>query len=144
MKKRAIHRNQPLPAHHQTPEGAQPGKGALDYKSATVAPELATVLQPWLGAIPPVRANQIDAALPLQSLSQRVTVVVLVGDQLDLRRRGGSKCASQRNTLAVYHHHPLSSLALFGLADAGPRFFAGAKLPSAKVSCHCKYCCSSS
>src|SRR5512136_1837623 len=81
MKKRAIYRNLPLPAHHQASEGAQPSKGALDYISAAVAPELATVLQLWFCAISPMRTNQIDAALLLQPLAKRVTVVGLVGDQ---------------------------------------------------------------
>src|SRR5512138_1299237 len=169
MKKRAIHRNQPIIAHHQAPEAAQPGKGALDFIPTAVAPELATVLQLWLGAIPPMRTNQVDATLPLQPLAKRVTVIALISDQprhalagstppyarhlhlvqrgfdqFDFRGRGRSKCASQRNTLAVDHHHPLCSFALFGLADAQPPFFAGAKLPSAKTSSHIKYCCRSS
>ena len=41
---------------------------------------------------------------------------------------------SQRNTLAVDHHHPLRSLAAFGLSDVLAPFFAGAKLPSANAS----------
>jgi hypothetical protein len=41
---------------------------------------------------------------------------------------------SQRNTLAVDHHHPLRSFAPFGLSDAFTPFFAGAKLPSANAS----------
>jgi hypothetical protein len=36
--------------------------------------------------------------------------------------------------LAVDHHHPLRTLAPFGLPDAGPPCFAGATLPSATVS----------
>jgi hypothetical protein len=36
--------------------------------------------------------------------------------------------------LAVDHHHPLCAFAPFGFPDAGPPFFAGAKLPSAKAS----------
>ena len=74
MNKRAIHRNQPIVAHHQAPEAPQPGKGALDFIPATVAPELATVLQLWYRAIPPMRTNQIDAEF-LQPLSQRVTII---------------------------------------------------------------------
>jgi hypothetical protein len=31
MKKRAIDRNQPIPAHHQTPKIPQPSKGALNF-----------------------------------------------------------------------------------------------------------------
>jgi hypothetical protein len=36
--------------------------------------------------------------------------------------------------VAVDHHHPLRAFAPLGFADAGPPFFAGAKLPSAKAS----------
>jgi hypothetical protein len=41
---------------------------------------------------------------------------------------------SQRNTLAVDHHHPLRALAPFGWADAFAPFFAGAKEPSTNAS----------
>src|SRR6185437_3874422 len=37
---------------------------------------------------------------------------------------------SQRNTLAVDHHHPLRALAPLGFSDFRTPFFAGAKLPS--------------
>ena len=55
--------------------------------------------------------------------------------ELDLRGRCRGKGASNRNTLAVDHHHPLRSFAPFGRANKGPPFFAGAKLPSIKASC---------
>jgi hypothetical protein len=42
--------------------------------------------------------------------------------------------ASQRNTLAVDHHHPLRPLAPLGLSDGVAPFLAGAKLPSRKLS----------
>jgi hypothetical protein len=41
---------------------------------------------------------------------------------------------SQRNTLAVCHHHKLRTLSAFGLTDACAPFFAGENVPSAKVS----------
>ena len=115
-----------------------------------------------------MRADQLNLS-GLQPLSQPITVVGLVGDQprhplagptprparhlhllkgffdqFDFRRRGRSKCASKRNTLAVDHHHPLRTLAALGLPDTGPPFFAGAKLPSAKVSFQSRYWRSSS
>jgi hypothetical protein len=37
---------------------------------------------------------------------------------------------SQRNTLAVDHHHPLGALTPLGFSDFRAPFFAGAKLPS--------------
>jgi hypothetical protein len=102
----------------------------------------------WISAIPPMRANQFDAAVLLQRLLQRVTVISLAHAQLphslagstsvpprrphlvvsgfvqlDLRRRGRSKCTSRRNSLVADHHHPPCSFALLGLADAGTPFF---------------------
>jgi hypothetical protein len=40
------------------------------------------------------------------------------------------KLLSQRNTLAVDHHHPLRALAPLGFSDSRAPFLAGAKLPS--------------
>jgi hypothetical protein len=51
---------------------------------------------------------------------------------------------SQRNTFAVDHHHPLRSLAAFGLSDAFAPFFAGAKLPSMNASLQSSWAFSSS
>ena len=50
------------------------------------------------------------------------------------RWRGRFKDASQRNTLAIDHHHPLRSLTPLGLTDSCTPFFAGTKLPSMNVS----------
>jgi hypothetical protein len=108
--------------------------------------------------ITPVWANQLDASL-LEPLSQRVAIITLVGNeafrilsrtasafscnsnvfyrlfqQRDLRWGRRVQVVSQRNTLAVDHHHPLRSLAAFGLSDALAPFFAGAKLPSTNAS----------
>jgi hypothetical protein len=52
----------------------------------------------------------------------------------DLQARRG-KDASERNTLAVDHHHPLRSFAQFGRANKVFPFFAGAKLQWMKASC---------
>jgi hypothetical protein len=58
-------------------------------------------------------------------------------DQFDLRRGRRVKVVSQRNTLAVDHHHPLRPLAPLGFSDSTAPFFAGAKLPSRNDSLHC-------
>jgi hypothetical protein len=55
--------------------------------------------------------------------------------EFDFCGRCRGKGASNRNTLAVDHHHPLRSFAPFGRPNSGPPFFAGAKLPSIKASC---------
>ena len=63
--------------------------------------------------------------------------------QLYFGGRCGGKLASQRNTFAVDHHHPLRSLAAFGFTDALAPFFAGAKLPSTKTSSQSNKDCAS-
>lgn len=168
MEKRAIHRNQAIPAHYQSPEISQPGESAFDFPPPTVPPQLSAILKLGFFPIATMRTNQLNL-LCLQALSQRITVIGLVGDQpfhslsgtssapardfhllkgffdqLHFRWRGRSKCASKRNTLAVDHHHPLRTFATLGFADCKPPFFAGAKLPSAKVSSQSRYCRSSS
>lgn len=98
--------------------------------------------------------QQVDPAFP-ESLSQRVAVVRLIADhsfragprpprpflgdfdlldrrfgEPDLCRRSRVGIASQRNTLAIDHHHKLRSFSPFGFPDSRAPFFAGEKLPS--------------
>jgi len=54
----------------------------------------------------------------------------------DFRRGCRVKVVSQRNTLAVDHHHPLRSFAPLGFSDSRAPFLAGAKLPSGIDSLH--------
>lgn len=142
---------------HQSSEVSNPGDAAFHLPAALVSPQFSSVLRRRLHAVRLVRTNQIDTS-PSQAFAQRIRVGRLVVDQsfgifswsatssrhrhflqcrFDQRRlvraRGG-KLNSQRKTLAACHHHPLRTLSAFGLADAGAPFFAGAKLPSAKVS----------
>src|SRR5262245_6157371 len=63
--------------------------------------------------------------------------------QLYFGGRCGGNLASQRNTLAVDHHHPLCALATLGFANPGAPFLPGAKLPSMKHSVQSKVACSS-
>jgi len=155
MKESMIDREGAIIAHHQPPEVSQPGDSALDDPAPSVPPQGASVLRGWPYPIPLVRADQLDAALP-QALSQRIAVVGFVGNNAhrllprsactvappyaDGRQRGlrepdfcrgcRVKLVSQRNTLAVDHHHPLRPLATLGFSDSAAPFFAGAKLPS--------------
>ena len=137
---------------------SQPRKGALHLPAFAVAPQLAPVLERGSPPIPAMRANQLAAASP-QLPPHPVAVVGFVGDhppqpalgpppasarhahrrqrtrqQFHFRRRSRLQELSQRNTLAVDHHHPLRALAPLGFADARAPFFAGAKLPSTKLS----------
>jgi len=153
--------------HDEPAEVGDPGDAPFHFPAMFVAAQLAPVLRGWLATVGFVWTNQIDAASG-QSFSQRIGVGGLVVNQprgifprpaagsgdrhtlqggLDQRRfvRGRrGKLNSQRNTLAACHHHPLRTLSTFGFANAVAPFFAGAKLPSAKVSSQSRRPCSSS
>jgi hypothetical protein len=158
VKERTINHNIVIPANDQAAIIAQPGERPLNLPSPPIPSQLATVMITPTFIVTAVRANQFDAATR-QSLSIRIAVIRLVGDdasglfsrsasaiprhgdliyrffeQRDFRRGCRVQVVSQRNTLAVDHHHPLRSLAAFGRSDASAPFFAGAKLPSAKAS----------
>jgi len=168
MKKRSVHRQIAVPAYNQPAEVSQPGNGSFHLPALSVAPQFPTVLRLRAFPVPPVRGDQLNA-FAAQEVSQRVAVAGFVGNEplrtllrtsgaasrngyrlkrsLDERGfcgRGRMKGASQRNTLAVDHHHPLRPLTPLRPADRRPPFFAGAKLPSAKASCQSRTPASSS
>ena len=143
--------------NQQAPEVAQPGKRALDFPTFAIAPQFASVVERGSRTILPMRHDQQDAALQ-QSPAQTVAVVSSIGNhpqrscartpsplghrnpfqralgQRHFRRAGRGQLASQRNTRAVDHHHPLRAFAAFGFANADAPFLAGAKLASRKLS----------
>ena len=158
MKETAIDLNMTVPAHHQATKIAHPGKRPFNLPTALVTAQLATVLQRGSLAVSAMWTNQINAPRP-QALAKGVSIRRLVIDetrgllswpttattphrhprqcpldQVDFRCGRRFQEVSQRNTLAVCHHHPLRTFALLGEADTRPPFLAGAKLPSAKVS----------
>src|SRR5437879_2144535 len=162
MKKCGVNRERAVITHNQVAEVAEPGEGALDFPAPSVAPQRSSVLGHRFAPIPAVRRDQFNPAHS-QPLSQRIAVVTTIGDQaqrfLPRPPRAGSaayadrrerrfreprfvrgcrtKVLSQRNTLAVDHHHPLRALAPLGFSDSSAPFLAGAKLPSRKDSLHC-------
>jgi hypothetical protein len=158
MEEGVIHQQGTVVADDQPAEISQPRKGAFDFPTLAVAAQRATILRWRLAAVAAVRTDQLDA-LSLQLGSQRVAVVGPVGDealrfalgtttprawdadlcqgfgdQLHFCWRRAVQVVSQRNTLAVDHHHPLRALAALGFADSVAPFLAGAKLPSIKLS----------
>ena len=161
MKEGLVNGKRAVIAYHQSAVVAEPSDGALHDPSSPTAAQRATVLRRRFASILPMRDDQLDAARR-QLLAQRVAIVAPVGDQaarllpgtagamatpyadrlqrrldeLDLRRGGRVKVVSQRNTLAVDHHHPLRPLAPLGFPDSAAPFFARAKLPSRKDSLH--------
>jgi len=142
-------------ANDQATKVAEPGEGAFHLPATPIAAQSPTVLGTRLAAVPAVRCDQLDSSCR-QPLAQRIAVVSAIGDHpqrflawsaaatppghVDRRERlfrepdfvGGRrvKLLSQRNTLAVDHHHPLRALAPLGFSDFRAPFFAGAKLPS--------------
>jgi hypothetical protein len=154
MEKGAIHFDVMVIANEQSPEVAKPGEGAFDFSAVTVTSEGAAVVEGSLASAFAMRTNQQDA-LGQQAAAQRIAVVGPVGDdpqgtllrsapaaarngdlferalrQRHFPRTGRDQLASQRNTLAVDHHHPLRAFAALGFADAIAPFLAGTKLPS--------------
>lgn len=147
-----------IPADNKTAEISQPRKRSLNLIPSFISPHLTSIVIFLPFVIAPIRANQFET-LASQTFAKRVTIIALISNQtFGIFTRSASAMArhsdivqrffeqrnfargrrvqvvSQRNTLAVDHHHPLRSLAAFGLSDAFAPFFAGAKLPSAKAS----------
>src|SRR5467141_4777453 len=162
MKEGAIDCERAIVTHHQATEVAEPGVSACDDPTPLVTSQGATILRRRFLPVRAMRDNQFDAS-SCQPLTQRITVVGLVGDhphgllsrptrtmtptyadrrkrgfrEPDFRRGGRVKVVSQRKTAAVDHHHPLRALAPLGFSDSSAPFLAGAKLPSKKDSLHC-------
>ncbi len=140
-------------------EPTEPRESTLHNISSLVAPQFSSVLERGFRSIFPVRGNQFDASF-FQPISQLVAVGGFVIDQPSgflsrspafsrnrhfaqrlfnerhLVGRGRFEENSQRKTLTVDHHHPLCAFPPLGFADGSAPFFAGAKLPSAKLSLH--------
>ena len=158
MKERIINSNITIPADDQSAIIAQPREGSLHLVAAFISSHLSAIIVLLFLIVAAVRTDQFDTFLS-QPFSKWIAVISLVGnqptgisfgtssagtrhgdivyrffEQRDFARGCAVQVVSQRNTLAVDHHHPLRSLAAFGLSDAFAPFLAGAKLPSANVS----------
>jgi len=154
MEEGSIHGDLVIIANQQSPEVAQPGKGAFDFPTVAVAAQCASIVERRFAASAAMRTDKQYSPVE-KPLAQRVAVVGPVGNhsqwsfpgasssttrhrdaiqrafgQCHFPRAGRDQLASQRNTLAVDHHHPLRALAALGFADALAPFLAGAKLPS--------------
>ena len=158
MKECGIHFDVSIVADEESAEVAQPREGSFDFPSPSISPQLSPILRLGLLATGTMRTNQLDTAF-FQAISQWIGVGGPVVnqprrfaagsptsrsrdgdlpkcflDQRDFVGGGRVEVNSQRNTLAVDHHHPLCTLAAFGFSDACAPFFAEANEPSAKVS----------
>lgn len=155
-------------ADEKTTEVAQVREGAFDFPASAIAAERASILQGRATAATAVRTDQFDSA-SRQPGPEALRVVSAITDEAggtiawsactdarhlhclqgffregDFRRRGAKESTSQRNTLAVCHHHPLRTFATFGFTHAEPPFLAAAKLPSINTSLQLSFPCSSS
>lgn len=143
--------------NQQAAKLSEPRVGTLNDPAAFIAPEFSSIFIAPLLVVLAVRCDQFNASL-LQALAQRIGIVSAVGNHplrilpgwalglgdADFRqcgfrkrnfcRRGTFQPNSQRNTFTVCQYHPLRALAALGFADGEAPFFAGAKLPSRKVS----------
>ena len=148
-----------LMTHKQAAKLAQPSIGSFHNPPAFVAAELPSIFifPPFI--VFPIRSNQFNASL-FEPLSQRIRVVAAVCDnalrllpratyrsgyadfgdcglrKFNFTRAGTFQPNSHRKTLTVDQYHPLRPLAALGFANCRAPFFAGAKLPSKKVSSH--------
>lgn len=158
MKECLVNSNLSFPTDDESTEVLQPCKSPLDHPSAFITPQFAAILIFLFLVILSVRTNQIDAAFG-QSFTKRIAVVTLIRhnslrifpwtatpisrdsylfysrfQKLYLTRRGRIEMSTERDSLAIDHHHPLRTLSAFGLSNTFAPFFAEAKLPSANVS----------
>ena len=168
MKESLVHMNLFLPADNQSSEVLKPRKSTLNLPSTPVTPQFATILIFLLLVVFTIRTDQLNAASQ-QSFTKRIAVVPLIRydsngifpgtptsfsrdsnfinggfKQFYFTRRGRIEMSTDRDSLAIDHHHPLRTFSAFGLSNAWAPFFAEAKLPSAKVSSQSNWPCSSS
>ena len=161
MKEAQIYSNQAFVADNQSAEVAHPGEGPFDFPTMLIA--LLDLGRRFFTF--PVSAVRDQEANPLggQAGPQFIRIISLIANealgpalgaptslaghfdgpqglfcQSYFRGRCRGNGASQRNTLAVDHHHPLRALAPLGFPDSGAPFFAGAKLASMKASSQSK------
>src|ERR1700740_905159 len=145
--------------NQQSPELPQPRIGSFYDPAPLVAAEFASIFVPPFLVVLAIRGDQFDTPLP-EPLAQGIGIVPCVGDHTrrllswtaprlrdrdftqrgfrkrNFCRRGTFQPNSQRNTFTVCQYHPLRSLAALGFPDREAPFFAGAKLPSKKLSSH--------
>lgn len=167
MDKGIKHRNYAFVTNHQPTEICNPGDGSFDFPAPFVSSQLSSILHFGLNSVPPVRTNQFYSSVS-QATPKRIGIGSLVINQpfgifswsspSVARHRHLLQCSfnqsnfiwcgrgnvhSQRNTLAVCHHHKLRTLSAFGLTNTCAPFFAGENVPSANVSNHFSRFCTS-
>lgn len=153
MYKSCVHQDVAFVSDHDSAEIVKPADRSLDLPPARVSSELSTILSLRLFPITSMWADKLYAML-LESIAKLVAVCSSIVNQTfrlfvrqddfidrllykrDLMWRGRVGKNSERNTLAICHHHKLCSLATLGFADLSSPFFAGKNVPAAKHSSH--------
>src|SRR5580698_1633966 len=153
MEKGSVALDMIIITHQEAAEVSEPGKSAFDFPAMTVAAQFSAIVERGFAPPATMGTNQDHAALQ-QTPAQWIAVVSAIGHdaqgplaraaallrhanpgqstfgQSHFPRRGRDQLASQRNTLAVDHHHPLRAFAALGFSNAVAPFLAGEKLPS--------------
>jgi len=167
MKEALVKLDETFVADQESSEVTQVGESALHLPSLAVAAQGASVLKDR-ASVGAMGTDQLDA--PCGELEAEARAVIgAIHDQAlwagawtartrtrhfhcgerfrgedDFRGRCAKESASQRNTRAVCHHHPLCTFSTFGFTHAEPPFLAGAKLPSMNTSLQLSLPCASS
>ena len=158
MKEALKHGEDAVVAHLDAAEVLQPGVGALDFPAFSVATQLSFVLESAVADVLSIGDNQLRPTL-FESSSQGIGVVASIcnnsaqmaagtstpnAGNLHLLERAlrepafgnlrGRKLHSDRNALAVDHHHALRTFPATCFADCRAPFFAVMKVASRKAS----------
>jgi hypothetical protein len=140
-----------FPAADESAEVVEPSEQALDFPSAAVATQFATVLGMFPAAIELVRCDESDAMLFPKALVQRIAIVGTVADhslrlgsgetlrdggfdEFGFMRRSAGDAAGDRKTMAVCDRHDFTAFSSASRADSSAPFFAELKLASMNVS----------
>lgn len=154
MKKSIIYSYISIPTNNKTSGVSKPGKCPFHFPTMFIPAKFTPVIILLFLIVASIWTNKFNTSV-CQSFSQRIAVISLIGNQplrflswttssftgynniiyrffkeRDFTRGRRVQVVSQRNTLAVDHHHPLRALAPLGFPDTQAPFFAGAKLPS--------------
>ena len=168
MKESLVHMNFSIPTNDQSSIVLKPSKSTFNLPTTPITPQFTTILIFLCLVVLTIRADQLYTSFQ-QSCTKRITVVPLIRynangifpgtptsvswdsnlfngglKQFHFTRRGRIEMSTDRDSLAIDHHHPLCTLSTFGFSDALAPFFAEAKLPSANVSSQSSCPCSSS
>jgi hypothetical protein len=146
--------------NQQSAETPEPRKGPFNLPTMPTSSQPSSIFEVASLRPPAIRQDRRNAAMP-KPPAEPLAVVTSVAnqalgilarppstdarhanrcqrrlDEIDFRRSRRGDMYSQRNTLAVDHHHPLRTLAPLGFSDVRAPFFADANEPSMNVFSH--------